>query len=160
MPIVTENGFADDSWRRMSAAAIEAGDALQPGVIAPFAALADAGPGDAPEGLGVEISPTVQAEELEPYFAKLSLIAVPFAAFADGRGFSLARRLRDSGFSGVLRATGNVIPDQFAFARAAGFDEVEISDERAARQPEADWLHDISRPGWYQRNLLNGAVAR
>lgn len=68
------------------------------------------------------------------------LIAIAFPAFTDGRGFSLAHALRQAGYRGRLRATGELIPDQFAFALDCGFDEIEISDERLARQPIAQWL--------------------
>ncbi|HBT01414.1 MAG TPA: oxidoreductase [Citreicella sp.] len=67
------------------------------------------------------------------------MIRVAFPSFSDGRGFTLARLLRLRGYRGRLRAAGHVISDQYAMARRAGFDEVEISDELAARQPEADW---------------------
>jgi uncharacterized protein (DUF934 family) len=69
----------------------------------------------------------------------LALIRVEFPSFADGRGFGIARRLRDMGYKGRLRATGHVISDQYAMARRCGFDEVEISDDLAARQPEDQW---------------------
>ncbi len=68
------------------------------------------------------------------------LIRVDFPSFADGRGFTIARLLRLRGYTGRLRARGHVISDQYAMARRAGFDEVEISDEQAERQPEGDWL--------------------
>lgn len=68
------------------------------------------------------------------------LIAIAFPAFSDGRGFSIARELRQAGYRGRLRAVGELIPEQFAFAIDCGFDEVEISDERLARQPLAQWL--------------------
>ena len=63
-----------------------------------------------------------------------------FPSAADGRGYSIARQLRLMGYTGRLRARGHVIADQYAMARRSGFDEVEISDALAARQPEADWL--------------------
>lgn len=68
------------------------------------------------------------------------LIAIAFPAFTDGRGFSLARGLRQAGYAGRLRASGELLPDQFAFALDCGFDEVEVSDERLARQPVDQWL--------------------
>ena len=43
------------------------------------------------------------------------------------------------GFSGRLRAAGPLIADQYRMARRVGFDEVEIPDAIAARQPEAQW---------------------
>ncbi|MCI4663690.1 MAG: DUF934 domain-containing protein [Neomegalonema sp.] len=155
MPIVTDQGFAADAWRRL-----EEGAPLCAHAVAPVERLGEFRADGAPKPLGVEITPTTEVSTLEPYFDVLALIVAPFANFADGRGFSLARRLRDAGYTGRLRAAGGLIPDQFAFARAAGFDEVEISDDRAQRQPEADWLADVQRPGWYQRNLLNGAAGR
>lgn len=68
-----------------------------------------------------------------------AMIRVNFPAFSDGRGFTIARRLRLRGYTGRLRAQGHVIADQYAMARRSGFDEVEISDELAARQPEDQW---------------------
>jgi uncharacterized protein (DUF934 family) len=81
-------------------------------------------------------------------------IRIDFPSFADGRGFGLARRLRELGYSGRLRAKGHVIADQYAMARRSGFDEVEINAELAARQPEAQWR---ARADWashdYQSRL-------
>lgn len=70
----------------------------------------------------------------------VALISIPFPNYSDGRGFGLARALRRAGFNGHLRAVGHVIADQYAMARRVGFDDVEISDELAARQPEAQWM--------------------
>ncbi|MDJ0822784.1 MAG: DUF934 domain-containing protein [Paracoccaceae bacterium] len=67
------------------------------------------------------------------------LIRIDFPSFADGRGFTLARLLRLRGYTGRLRAKGQVIADQYAMARRAGFDEVEISDELAKRQGPEQW---------------------
>ena len=82
----------------------------------------------------------------------IEMIRIDFPSFADGRGFTLARLLRLRGYRGRLRARGHVISDQYAMARRAGFDEVEISDELAARQPEADWLF---RSNWQQHDYQN-----
>ena len=68
------------------------------------------------------------------------LVRIDFPSFADGRGFTLARLLRLRGYRGRLRARGHVIADQYAMARRAGFDEVEIDDDLAARQPAEQWL--------------------
>ena len=72
-------------------------------------------------------------------------IRIHFPSFADGRGFTLARLLRLRGYTGRLRAAGHVIADQYAMARRAGFDEVEISDDLARRQPHDQWL---ARADW------------
>jgi uncharacterized protein (DUF934 family) len=87
-------------------------------------------------------------------FDRYQMIRIDFPSFADGRGFSIARALRRKGFTGRLRAKGHVIADQYAMARRSGFDEVEISDDLAARQPEGQWL---ARADWqahdYQARL-------
>jgi len=72
--------------------------------------------------------------------AGLEMIRIDFPSSADGRGFTIARALRLRGYTGRLRAHGHVIADQYAMARRAGFDEVEIIDEIAARQPADQWL--------------------
>lgn len=74
------------------------------------------------------------------------MVRVDFPSFMDGRGFTIARQLRRLGFTGRLRACGHVIADQYAMARRSGFDEVEIDDTLAARQPEAQWL---ARADWH-----------
>ncbi|MBY6115610.1 DUF934 domain-containing protein [Mameliella alba] len=68
------------------------------------------------------------------------MIRIDFPSFADGRGFTLARLLRLRGYTGRLRAKGHVISDQYAMARRAGFDEVEIDEALAERQPEGEWV--------------------
>jgi uncharacterized protein (DUF934 family) len=91
----------------------------------------------------------------------IELVRVQFPSFADGRGFTLARQLRLKGYEGRLRAFGHVLADQYAMARRSGFDEVEISDELAARQPEDQWL---ARADWkahsYQARLRGSTAAR
>jgi len=84
-------------------------------------------------------------EGIVPHFNRLSLIIVPFPSFADGRGFSIAKRLRALGYRGRLRAAGHVITDQYPFARFCGFDEVQISDALAERQPEDLWIASVGR---------------
>ncbi|MFO1175397.1 MAG: DUF934 domain-containing protein [Paracoccaceae bacterium] len=86
----------------------------------------------------VEIASDTRPDAL-PDVAGAELVIVAFPAFSDGRGFTLARHLRTGGFQGRLRAGGHVIADQYTMARRAGFDEIEISDDLAARQPADQW---------------------
>ena len=94
-------------------------------------------------------------------FSGSAAIRIDFPAFSDGRGFTLAKILRLAGFAGRLRANGHVIADQYAMARRSGFDEVSISDDLAARQPEPQWL---ARANWqahdYQARVRRAATAR
>lgn len=108
--------------------------------------------GDAAGGL--DLGPDADLAELAPHLERIGLIRIRFASFADGRGFTIARRLRAMGYRGRLRAAGHVLADQYAMARRAGFDEVEISPQMAARQPEAQWLARADwRAGDYQARL-------
>jgi uncharacterized protein (DUF934 family) len=71
--------------------------------------------------------------ELKPYLDELALIALHFPSFRDGRAYSQARLLREQlGFRGTLRATGDVLRDQFHFLVRAGFDSFAVKKEADA----------------------------
>ncbi|HXX03853.1 MAG TPA: DUF934 domain-containing protein [Xanthobacteraceae bacterium] len=72
--------------------------------------------------------------ELEPWLGDVALIALVFPKFRDGRAYSQARLLRERyGFRGELRATGEVLRDQFQFLVRAGFDAFEVKKQIDAR---------------------------
>ena len=116
--IVTDTGFAADDWQ------------------GGFVPLADSTFGDA---RCIDLANTDDPARLSNRLADIAMIRIAFPVFSDGRGFTLGRRLREMGFAGRLRARGHVIADQYAMARRCGFDEVEISADLAARQPEDQW---------------------
>jgi uncharacterized protein (DUF934 family) len=70
----------------------------------------------------VRLDPADDARALLPFLDRLALVEVAFPAFRDGRGYSSARILRESGYTGELRAAGDVLVDQLAYMRRAGFD--------------------------------------
>lgn len=131
--IVTDTGFGADDWTHG------------------FRGLDVTPANDCPQGIDLasDTRPDMLAGLLNA-----AIIRVDFPSFADGRGFTLATRLRGLGYRGRLRAKGHVIADQYAMARRSGFDEVEISDDLATRQPQDQWL---ARANWqahdYQRRL-------
>ncbi len=95
---------------------------------------------DLPTNRGVmDLANTDDPLLLKDHLAGLTLIRIAFPAFNDGRAFTIARRLREMGYTGILRALGPLVADQYAMARRVGFDEVEIPDDLAARQPEDQW---------------------
>jgi uncharacterized protein (DUF934 family) len=72
--------------------------------------------------------------ELAPWLGHVALIALNFPKFRDGRAYSQARLLRETyGFRGTLRATGDVLRDQFGFLVRAGFDSFEVKKPADAR---------------------------
>ncbi|MEQ8968084.1 MAG: DUF934 domain-containing protein [Azospirillaceae bacterium] len=77
--------------------------------------------------LGVRMEPADDPEDLAGDLDRLSLIAVAFPKFNDGRGYSTARILRERlGFTGELRAVGEILRDQLLFLDRSGFDAFEI----------------------------------
>jgi len=85
--------------------------------------------GDQP--LGVRLDPADKVEALAGWIRRLGLIALTFPVFNDGRAFSQASLLRGRmGFKGELRATGDVLVDQYRFMRRCGFDAFLIREGR------------------------------
>lgn len=66
-------------------------------------------------------------DDLVPYLDRLAAVALVFPSFRDGRAYSQARLLRERhGYGGEMRATGQVLRDQFVFMSRAGFDAFEV----------------------------------
>ena len=59
---------------------------------------------------------------LAPVLGRIRLVEVDFPKFRDGRGFSSARILREMGYTGEIKATGDVLVDLVFFMRRCGFD--------------------------------------
>lgn len=72
-------------------------------------------------------------DDLVPYLDRLAAVALVFPSFRDGRAYSQARLLRERhGYDGELRATGQVLRDQFVFMSRAGFDAFEVRKDADA----------------------------
>ena len=70
----------------------------------------------------VRIEPGDDVRNLVSHLDRLKLIEIAFPKFRDGRGYSSARILREAGFTGEIRAVGDVLVDQIGFMRRVGFD--------------------------------------
>ena len=70
----------------------------------------------------VRLDPADDARVLLPVLGRVRLIEVAFPKFRDGRGYSSAKILREAGYTGELRAAGDVLLDQIVFMRRVGFD--------------------------------------
>ncbi|MDE2384997.1 MAG: DUF934 domain-containing protein [Alphaproteobacteria bacterium] len=104
--------------------------------------------------LGVRLTNTDKVEALESYISQITLVVLPFPAFADGRSYSIARGLRLDGYRGELRAEGNVLPDQLQYMRQVGFDSFAVSD----RFPLQVWQSAGKQMSLaYQRGLFRAA---
>ena len=72
-------------------------------------------------------------DDLVPFLDRLAVVALVFPTFRDGRAYSQARLLRERhGYDGELRATGQVLRDQFVFMLRAGFDAFQVKKQADA----------------------------
>jgi uncharacterized protein (DUF934 family) len=72
-------------------------------------------------------------DDLEPYLDRVAAVALVFPTFRDGRAYSQARLLRERyHYRGELRATGQVLRDQFVFMLRAGFDAFDVRKDADA----------------------------
>jgi uncharacterized protein (DUF934 family) len=132
MPLVRGNAIVADDYVSV------ADDALLPdsGAVLVTAARFLADP-DAvlarPGGAGVIWPNDRDIDALVPYLDRLTAVALVFPVFRDGRAYTQARLLRERyRFKGELRATGQVLRDQFVFMLRAGFDAFDVRKQSDA----------------------------
>jgi len=87
---------------------------------APVVALADLA--NDTNATAVRVLPGEDVSVLLPLLDQLELVEVAFPAYTDGRGYTSARTLRERGYTGELRATGDVLIDQISHYHRCGFD--------------------------------------
>lgn len=86
-----------------------------------------------PQQQAVWLGPDDELEALKPWFAQLPLIALDFPSFRDGRAYSQAYLLRTRlGWTGELRAIGDVLRDQLSHMRQCGFDSFAVREDKSA----------------------------
>jgi uncharacterized protein (DUF934 family) len=109
--------------------------------------------------VGVWLTPADDPAQLAADVATLPLIAVDFPAFADGRGYSSGRLLRERfGYRGELRAIGDIQRDQLHYLWQVGFDSFALLDGRDV-QDALQAFHEFSdgyqltqqRTPWFRR---------
>ena len=135
MPQLIRNGaLADDRYALLREAASLADVPAGTPVIVPLALwLAERDALRARGDVGVWLAPAEDPAALTGDIASLPLIAVDFPQFADGRGYSIARLLRDRhGFTGELRAIGDILRDQLYLLAECGFDALALRADRSA----------------------------
>jgi uncharacterized protein (DUF934 family) len=118
-------------------------------------------------GAGVWIATDAEPAALTEDVARLAVIAIRFASFTDGRGYSAARLLRERyGYRGELRAIGDVTRDLLSYLAACGFDAFALREGEdpqaalAAFDDFSDTYHaTIEQPDPLFRRRLTGAYA-
>jgi uncharacterized protein (DUF934 family) len=137
--IIKNRSVVTDDWHVVRAGedgTPPALDALPAGrILVPFALWKEAREALAAargaESLGVWLAPDDEPAELARDFDKISLIGVDFPVFRDGRGYSIARLLRERhGWRGELRAIGDVLRDQLNYMARCGFDAFAVRADK------------------------------
>lgn len=133
MPKLTKTGAVEDfAWTtvdidaRPDLSTLSSGQWLLP--VADYQALADRV--DNTAGLGMWMSTDTDPTVLGVWVKTIPTIAIHFPVFTDGRGFSLARILREElGFEGELCAQGHFLQDQLYYLKRCGFDGFVVPDD-------------------------------
>ncbi|UYO74446.1 DUF934 domain-containing protein [Halomonas qinghailakensis] len=116
----------------------------------------------------VELAPLLSSDtelttELGQQLSGINAIAVDFPAFTDGRGYTLARLLRERyGYTGEIRAVGDVLVDQLDYMRRCGFTAMALRDDqhpddaiRALNMFSVRYQTDVEqRQALFERRLL------
>lgn len=126
MPLISNGELTEDRYLRIAddAPVPEEGAVLLPASRLLAAPERIAG---RPGATGVIWPNDRDVSELAPLLNRLSLVALVFPTFKDGRAYSQARTLRERlHFRGELRATGDVLRDQFVYLHRSGFDAFEV----------------------------------
>jgi len=79
--------------------------------------------------IGLRLIATDTLDDISDELPRFGIIAIEFDKFNDGRGFTLARLLRDRyGYNGEIRAIGNFLRDQLYYMHRCGFNAFELGD--------------------------------
>ena len=145
----TPQGFREDEWVHAESADALSGDGR---FILPLQAFLDLDSEvrkSAKERLGVLLLPGDALEKIAELLDTVSLVALAFPAFNDGRSFSKGELLRSRyRFDGAVRATGQVLIDQLPHMLRLGFSEFEVSHPTLIARLEAGRTGGI--PLYYQ----------
>ena len=113
---------------------------------------------DQTNAAAVRIEPGDDARLLLPFLDRLALVEINFPSFGDGRGYSAARILREAGYTGELRAVGDVLIDQLSHMRRCGFDSFAPDnrlDEEDAARAFATWDNVYQRAADGRRTIAD-----
>jgi uncharacterized protein (DUF934 family) len=115
------------------------------------------------QDIGVWLASDERPEQLSDDVAALSLIAVDFPAFSDGRGYSIAFNLRSRlGYEGEIRAIGDVLRDQLFYMQRVGFNAFATREDRSI-EDALKGLTDFSeayQTSWDQKSPLFRRMTR
>ena len=126
MPLIKDKQVIDNDWLH----ADESGELPSGRVTVPLKRwlserqeLTDRG------DIGLRLIATDTLDAISGDLPQFAIIAIEFEKFNDGRGFSLARLLRERyGYSGEIRAIGTFLRDQLYYMHRCGFNAFELDE--------------------------------
>lgn len=133
--IIKNGAIADDTWQHVSECKVRQfpkGDiivSLETWKTHSSSLL------DRSSSLGIRLSSDESVDDIASDLQHFRVIAIEFPVMTDGRGFSIARRLREQhGFTGEIRAVGDVLRDQLFFMYRCGFNSFEIRPDKSLEE--------------------------
>jgi uncharacterized protein (DUF934 family) len=142
--IIQNNAVVDDNWLVLAKDSTMADVAASGNIFVPLATWQDNKDALLSRGsFGVWLDSDQPANELEQDVEKLKHVAINFPVFSDGRGYSYAEVLRRFGYSGELRAIGDILKDQLYFYKRVGFDSYALRADLNIEEAVAH-LNDFS----------------
>ena len=134
MPLIIKNAeVVDDHWQLLDedAEALPQGQVLVPLV---FWNEHQQDVAERPDDIGVWLASNELPEDIAN-LDSVPVVAVRFDNFMDGRGFSIARLLRERfGYQGEIRAIGNPIRDQLTYMARCGFNAFDLAEHYDAAE--------------------------
>lgn len=133
--IIKDGQVIDDNWHLLPADATLDGLSNSDDLIVPLRLWQDHSHAlKVRDGrLGVWLESDEEVETIADDLAHFQVVALNFPVFSDGRHYSSARLLRERyGFTGELRAIGDVLRDQLFFMQRCGFNAFAIREDRDA----------------------------
>lgn len=131
--IIKDHAIIEDSWELIAADAAVEDLPAQGAIIVPLTMWQQHGDvlSQRSDDVAVWLDAGQEPAEIEGDLARLSLIAINFPVYRDGRGYSYARELRTRfNFSGEIRAIGDVLQDQLAYMWRCGFDSFAVREDK------------------------------
>jgi len=130
--LIKDGAIADDRWTLLREASSLANLPDAEPAIVPLALwLAQRDALRARGEIGVWLKPSDDPDLLAVDCSALPLIAIDFPQFTDGRGYSIARLLRERyQFTGELRAIGDILRDQLYYLHQCGFNAFAVRADR------------------------------
>lgn len=143
--IIKNDSIVDNPWRIIANDESLENKPNETNLIVPLSVWQDTEALQQRDDIGVWIDNDIELEAFAESIIKAPIIAINFPAFMDGRGFSLARLLRERyRYQGEIRTIGHIIRDQLCYLKRCGFNAFSFSDESVDLEASLNSLNDLT----------------